>query len=207
MRVVQALHQLDLPAHRLLALDLLHFLLLVYLQSDFLARLLVHADEDQGIGALAYLLANHVVLHAVLVREHDHLFRWRLVLSHLQVTLLLPWLAIIWWELNKLLLLLVLGFFVSEPDRVQVLLDLVEIVGGAHHWLAGLLGPSPGIAHCCLHIPLTPCRFILGGGRLEKEVVNGVLVGQVLGLDDHLGLLDSVSPNDASVSDKLLVFL
>lgn len=76
MRVVQSLHEFDLTSHRLLALNLLHLLFEVDLEGDLLVRLLVHADVDSGVSALAYLLAHDIVVKRGLSREDDDLL-WR----------------------------------------------------------------------------------------------------------------------------------
>jgi len=73
VRVVEALHELDLAADGLLPLDLLHLLFQVDLQSDFLVRLFVHTDVDDRVGSLTDLLPDDIVVQGGLCRK-DYYF-------------------------------------------------------------------------------------------------------------------------------------
>ena len=61
MRMVESLHEPDLPPDALLPLYVLDPLLLVDLQCHLLVQFLVHAYLHHGVGALADLLPDDVV--------------------------------------------------------------------------------------------------------------------------------------------------
>jgi len=61
MRMIEPLHEPDLPPDALLPLDVLDPLLFVYFECDLFVQLLVHSDFDDGVGTLADLLPDYVV--------------------------------------------------------------------------------------------------------------------------------------------------
>lgn len=60
--VIHTLHNFDLTPNRLLSLQVFYFVFLVNFEGNFLVCLLVEAEVDQGIGTLANLLTNQVVV-------------------------------------------------------------------------------------------------------------------------------------------------
>jgi hypothetical protein len=73
MWMIESLHELDLSSDRFLALDLLHLLLEVNLESDLLVRLFVHAYVNDSIGTLTDLFPDYIVVQGGLGRKDDHL--------------------------------------------------------------------------------------------------------------------------------------
>ena len=70
--MVEAPHKFDFAPDGLLALHVLHFIFLIDLKGHLLVVLSVHADVNSGVSALADLLADHVVVHRVVVRKYDN---------------------------------------------------------------------------------------------------------------------------------------
>lgn len=65
--VIYLFHDLYLPLDTLAAVWLEQLELFVYFDCDFLVQCLVQADSDDGVGTLAYSLANDVVVDVLYV--------------------------------------------------------------------------------------------------------------------------------------------
>jgi hypothetical protein len=76
MRMVKALHELDLTSHGFLPLNLFHLFLLVYLKSYLFPSSLVHSNMDCSVSSLSNLLTNDIIVDSMLIRKnYDFLCR------------------------------------------------------------------------------------------------------------------------------------
>jgi hypothetical protein len=78
--MIQALHEFDLTADGLFALNLLHLFFHVDLECDFLVRFLMHTYIDNCIGTLTDLLPDNIIIERSFGRE-DYNFLLLLLLS------------------------------------------------------------------------------------------------------------------------------
>lgn len=151
MRMVESLHELYFPPYRLFPLDLLHFLLFVNFQGHFLIAGFVQTYPNNSIGSLSNLFSYYVIFQRVLSGKYNDLFLFlnlfilfrsvnilvdfQLLLS---ISLLILYVYFFTFPLvifHKIIILnnlFLLNFFVSLPYRVQVFLNLIEIVRVTH---------------------------------------------------------------------------